>query len=431
MSDIAPRPSFPEALRFWMRLGLISFGGPAGQIAIMHTELVDKRRWVSEAQFLHGLNYCMLLPGPEAQQLATYLGWLMHRTKGGIAAGALFVLPSALILWVLSWLYVSHGSMPSVAGVFVGLKPAVLAIVLAAVLRIGQRVLKTSALWIVASVALAAIAWLHVPFPFIVIGAALIGWFGGKACPDWFKASLGHGSKATTRAEASRPTGGWMRAVRVTSVCVILWAAPVLVALGWLGSGHVLVKQGVFFSKAAMVTFGGAYAVLPYVSQRAVEVYGWVTPGEMLDGLGLAETTPGPLIMVLQFVGFLGGWKAAAPFSPWLGATLAAAITTWTTFLPSFLWIFLSAPHIERLGENRRLNAVLSTITAAIAGVMLNLALWFGGHVLWPEGKAVNGFGIAIAALAFVALQRYKVNLIAIIAAAAVAGGLAACLGIV
>ena len=412
-------PTFTEAFRFWLKLGFISFGGPTGQIAIMHTELVEKKKWISEARFLHALNYCMILPGPEAQQLAIYIGWLLHRTWGGIVAGALFVLPSAFILWALTWLYATCGNVPLVAAVFDGLKPAVLAIVLGAVLRIGKKSLKNEVMWVLAAVAFTAIYFFKVPFPIIILAAGALGLAGGKFWKEKFAVIKGHGDKKsdasilddeTDSPAHTKPT--LARAIKVCAVCLTLWWLPVLLIGLWLGFDHLLVQQGLFFSKAAMVTFGGAYAVLPYVSQQAVENFHWVAPGQMLDGLGLAETTPGPLIMVLQFVGFLGGWNHPAPLSPLAMATLGACITTWTTFLPCFLWIFLGAPHIEQLRGNAKLTAALSAITAAVVGVVLNLAVWFGLHVLFPAGQPVNWFGVIVCLIAFAGMVRWKWGII-------------------
>jgi chromate transporter len=429
-----PQPTRAEAFRFWLKLGLISFGGPTGQIAIMHAELVEKRRWISEARFLHALNYCMLLPGPEAQQLATYIGWLLHRTWGGVIAGTLFVLPSALLLWGLSFIYVAWGSLPGISAVFDGLKPAVLAIVVAAGFRIGRRTLRNEVMATIALLAFAAIYFGRVPFPLIIAAAALVGWIGHRVRPDKFQVVKGHGamtgggSVIGEQAVAhARPSLG--RALRVTAVCLTLWWVPVLLTGAVLGWDHVLFRQGLFFSKAALVTFGGAYAVLPYVSQQAVEHYQWLQPGQMLDGLALAETTPGPLIMVLQFVGFVGAWQQPAPFSPLVGATLGAAITTWVTFLPCFLWIFLGAPYIERLREHRALTAALSAITAAVAGVVLNLAVWFGSHVLGPTDGAIDWLDVAIALVALVGLVRWKWDIMAVVAGAALVGLLRWALG--
>ena len=423
------RPSFAETFRFWLKLGFISFGGPTGQIAIMHAELVEKRKWISEARFLHALNYCMLLPGPEAQQLATYVGWLLHRTWGGIVAGALFVLPSALMLWGLSWIYAAHGDVRWIAAVFDGLKPAVLAIVACAVLRIGGKVLKNEVMWAMAVMAFVGIYFFKLPFPIIIVAAAAIGLIGEKMWKTKFAVLKSHAGKSDMRAVigdhadlASDTTPSWSRALKVIGVCGTLWWLPVI-ALGlWLGTDHTLFKQGIFFSKAAMVTFGGAYAVLPYVSQQAVENFQWVTAPQMLDGLGLAETTPGPLIMVLQFVGFLGGWKLHTPLSPLTTATLGAFITTWTTFLPCFLWIFLGAPYIEQMRSNSKLTAALSAITAAVVGVILNLAVWFGLHVLFPATQPVNWLGIVIAVISFAGMVKWKWGVIPVVFGAGVLG---------
>ncbi len=415
------RPTFREALRFWLKLGFISFGGPAGQIAVMHTELVDRKKWIGEQQFLHALNFCMLLPGPEATQLAIYCGWLMHRAWGGIVAGVLFVLPGAAVLWALSYVYAAYGQVEWIAGVFDGLKPAVTAIVVAAVIRIGQRALKNPAMWAVAAVAFAEIFFFRAPFPAIVALAAAVGFVRGK----WFGIAQTNGAAVEPgRLTTVKPT--WGRAVRVIGVSVVLWFAPIAAA-GWaLGWDTTLVHEGIFFSKAAMVTFGGAYAVLPYVAQHAVEQFHWLTAPQMLDGLGLAETTPGPLIMVLQFVGFLGAWHQAGPMNPLLAGTLGAAMTTWTTFVPCFLWIFLGAPYIERVRNNARLAGALATVTAAVVGVILNLAVWFGWHTFARGGQGwVNGidwFAVNLALAAFLVMQRWKVGIIPVVLACGAIG---------
>jgi chromate transporter len=424
----ASHPTFREALCFWLKLGLISFGGPSGQIAIMHTELVEKKKWIGEERFLHALNYCMLLPGPEATQLATYCGWLLHRTWGGIAAGVLFVLPSALLLWLLSYVYVAYGQVAWVAAAFGGLKPAVTAIVISAVIRIGQRALKTSLMWTLAAAAFAALFFFHAPFPVVVVTAAAVGFLGGKFFPQWFpRAEAAKTNEGTATIddrdaapEHTRPS--WTRAFKVLTLSLALWWAPVIAAGLWQGWHGTLAQQGFFFSKAAMVTFGGAYAVLPYVGQQAVEHYGWLSTPQMLDGLGLAETTPGPLIMVLQFVGFLGGWNQSGALTPLLAATLGAAITTWTTFVPCFLWIFLGGPHIEQLRGNLHLSRSLSTVTASVVGVILNLAVWFGLHVFLPARGVIDWFALVVCVAAFVAIQRFKVGVIPIVAAAALLG---------
>lgn len=427
--DPLHRPTFREALAFWLKLGFISFGGPTGQIAIMHNELVERRRWIGEAQFLHGLNFCMLLPGPEAQQLAIYIGWLLHRTLGGLVAGILFVLPSAILLWILSYIYVVYGSVPWIAAVFDGLKPAVLAIVADAVLRIGKRALKTHFLWSISGAAFVAIFFFKVPFPIIIFSAALLG-FVLQSTP-WKGLILADAksSSATTKLSenllepAPDPLRGHPlgRALRVLLVCVTLWFTPIALAAAMLGRDHTLAREGVFFSKAAMVTFGGAYAVLPYVAQQAVEHFRWLAPNQMLDGLALAETTPGPLIMVVQFVGFLGAWNHPGSLSPLVAATLGAALTTWATFVPCFLWIFLGAPYLEHLRKNRSLSGALTAITAAVVGVVLNLAVWFAGGVLIHSGQ-INWISFFIAALAFVALRRFKLGVIPVVGIAALIG---------
>jgi len=427
MAVIPPRPSFAEACRFWAKLGFISFGGPTGQIAIMHRELVEERGWIEEERFVHALNYCMLLPGPEAQQLATYCGWLLHGTKGGFVAGAFFVLPSVVILWALSWLYVTHGQQPWVIGVLAGLKPAVVAIVASAVIRIGSRVLKNPVMWLIASAALLAISIFHLPFPAIIGLAALIGYFGGRQFPVRF-AVLSLSRENDRNDVANETQRGDRRSWIVALCCLIAWWTPVAFLCWRFGYQHTFTQQGLFFSKAAMVTVGGAYAVLPYVAQQAVDQFGWLTRGEMIDGLGLAETTPGPLIMVLQFVGFLGGWKNAAPLSPLAGGTLGAFITTWTTFAPSFFYIFVGAPYIERARNWKVLTAALSAVTAAVVGVIVNLALWFGRETLIPS-EGINLFGCAVAVIAFAALQWRKWNVIPVVGTAAAMGIMAQMLG--
>jgi chromate transporter len=422
-------PTFAEAFRFWLKLGFISFGGPTGQIAIMHAELVEKKKWISETRFLHALNYCMLLPGPEATQLATYVGWLLHKTWGGIVAGVLFVLPSAFILWALSYVYVAFGHVAWVGSVFYGLKPAVVAIVAAAVIRIGRRALKNEVMWTIAAAAFAAIYFLKAPFPLIVFAAGIIGLIGARFWPGKFIIAV-HGAKTgeagavigddTEAAAHTKPS--LARALRVLGVSLMLWWTPLILLGRWVGWNDTLVREGIFFSKAAMVTFGGAYAVLPYVSQQAVENYHWLSPLQMLDGLGLAETTPGPLIMVLQFVGFLGAWQHPGHLPPLLAATLGAFITTWTTFVPCFLWIFLGAPHIEQLRGHARITAALSTVTAAVVGVVLNLAVWFGIHVLRPEGAGVDWFAAGLSMVAFAGMQRWKWDIVPVVLGAGVLG---------
>src|SRR5437660_1406451 len=386
-------PSFGEALRFWLKLGFVSFGGPSGQIAMMHTELVEKKRWIDNARFLHALNFCMLLPGPEAQQLAIYIGWLLHKTRGGIVAGALFVIPSIFILWALSYVYVAFGNIPWIAAIFYGLKPAVLAIVAAAVIRIGSKALKNAVMWSLALAAFVAIYFFHVPFPLIIIGAGILGLIGSKILPEYFRGEVAHPldvDLARDLAGRAKPT--WLHALKISATWIMIWALPLALAGIFLGTDHTIFREGIFFSKAAVVTFGGAYAVLPYVAQHAVEHFGWLKTGQMMDGLGLAETTPGPLIMVLQFVGFMAGWNQPGNLSPLVAATAGALITTWVTFTPCYLWVFLGGPHIEQLRGNKRISTALSAITAAVVGVILNLAVWFALHVIHQQTGAIDWF---------------------------------------
>ncbi len=427
--------SFRRALAFWLKLGLISFGGPAGQISIMHQELVERRRWISERRFLHALNYCMLLPGPEAQQLATYIGWLMHGTWGGVVAGVLFVLPSLFILIALSWLYVAFGDVPLVAGLFYGIKPAVTAIVVQAAQRIGSRALKNNALWAIAAASFVAIFALDLPFPLIVLGAAVIGYFGGKLAPQTFSPGGGHGAGRQSFGPAliddDTPTPEharfrWPRLVVLAAAGAALWLLPMglLTALfGWQGT---LTQMGWFFTKAALLTFGGAYAVLPYVYQGAVGHYGWLTPAQMIDGLALGETTPGPLIMVVAFVGFIGGYvqQVFGADQALLAGAVAACLVTWFTFLPSFLFILAGGPLVESTHHELRFTAALTAVTAAVVGVILNLALFFAYHVLWPQG--FNGSfdwpSALIAAAALAALLRFRRGVIQVLVACALLG---------
>ena len=424
--------SFWQAFAFWLKLGFISFGGPAGQISIMHQELVENRRWISERRFLHALNYCMLLPGPEAQQLATYIGWLMHRTWGGIVAGALFVLPSLLILIGLSWVYIAFGEMPLVAGLFYGIKPAVTAIVVQAAHRIGTRALKNNWLWGIAAASFIAIFAANVPFPAIVAAAALVGYLGGRLVPEKFKVGSGHGQADKTYGPAliddDTPTPEharfrWMRLLQVVVVGGLLWLVPMGLLTLWYGWDHTLTQMGWFFTKAALLTFGGAYAVLPYVYQGAVGSYGWLTPTQMIDGLALGETTPGPLIMVVAFVGFVGGYVKAlfGPDMLFLAGAVAASVVTWFTFLPSFLFILAGGPLVESTHDDLKFTAPLTAITAAVVGVILNLALFFGYHVLWPEGFSARFDWVSalIALGSAIALFRFKRNVIHVIAACA------------
>jgi chromate transporter len=438
---------FREAVRVWARIAALSFGGPAGQIAVMHRILVEEKRWIGEARFLHALNYCMLLPGPEAQQLAVYIGWLLHKTKGGLVAGTLFVLPGLVSIMVLSWIYAAFGNVGAVQALFFGLKAAVLAIVLEAVARIGRRALKNNVMLGLAAAAFVAIFAFDVPFPLIILTAALIGYVGGRAGLSTFlTGSNGHGKhgKSVPDAETAlgesvpahaRPSISW--SLRVSTICLVLWLAPVVALLLALGSGNVFTHIAVFFSKMAVVTFGGAYAVLAYVAQQAVETYGWLQPGEMLDGLGLAETTPGPLIMVTQFVGFLGAFRDPGGLNPFVAGTLGGLLTTWVTFVPCFFWIFLGAPFVETIRGNRGLAAALAVITAAVVGVILNLAVWFGLHVLFGEVREVDGFGLsldmpvfatidpvalALTLAAIVAVFYVKIGMIPVLAACSAAG---------
>jgi len=439
-SDQPPAPvPFGQALRLWLKLGLLGFGGPAGQIALMHAELVERRRWISEKRFLHALNYCMLLPGPEAQQLATYMGWLMHGTRGGVWAGVLFVLPSLLILTLLSWLYMVHGQHAVVAGLFYGIKPAVTALVLQAAVRMGSRVLKNAAMWGLAGASFVAIFALQLPFPAIVLAAGLLGYVGVRVTPQFFSSAPAH-TAATRRYGAALidddtapPVHARFSRGRLAAVLgagAALWLAPMALLLASQGAAGTYTQMAWFFTKAALLTFGGAYAVLPYVYQGAVVHYGWLTPTQMIDGLALGETTPGPLIMVVAFVAFVGAWQSAelvALFGPdrlFLAAALAATLVTWFTFLPSFVFILAGGPLVEATHDKLAFTGPLTAITAAVVGVVLNLALFFAWHVLWPQGWS-GGFDLAAAVIALaasLALMRYKRSAIEVIAACAVAG---------
>jgi chromate transporter len=398
--------SFREAVGVWAKIAALSFGGPAGQIAMMHRILVDQKKWIGEARFLHALNYCMLLPGPEAQQLAIYIGWLLHKTKGGLVAGTLFVLPGFVSIMVLSCIYAAYGKVGIVQALFFGLKAAVLAIVLEAVVRIGRRSLKNNVMRAVAAAAFIAIFFYSVPFPIIILTAGIVGFLGNRLGRPEFSAGGGHGAagdKGLSDADSAlgeempahaRPTAAW--SLKIGGIFLFLWLAPVAILLLTLGSGNVFTQISVFFSKMAVVTFGGAYAVLAYVAQEAVQTYRWLAPGEMLDGLGMAETTPGPLIMVLQFVGFMGAFRDPNGLPPLLAGALGGILATWVTFTPCFLWIFVGAPFIERLRENKALSAALATITAAVVGVVLNLAIWFALHVLFAEQWLMQALGMRL-----------------------------------
>ncbi len=439
--------SWAEAFRLWLRVALMSFGGPAGQIAVMHRILVDEKRWISESRFLHALNYCMLLPGPEAQQLATYVGWLMHRSAGGLLAGGLFIVPGVVSIMALSYVYAAFGKVGFVAALFFGLKAAVLAIVLEAVVRVGKRALQNNAMVVLAAVAFIGIFFFAVPFPIIVFGAALIGFIGGRLQLELFQVSGGHGNAKERESglvdnllgdglpEHARPRMG--RSLRVSVIWLALWLVPVFGLVMAFGSANVFSQIAIFFSKMAMVTFGGAYAVLAYVAQEAVNNYHWLQPGEMLDGLGMAETTPGPLIMVLQFVGFMAAYRDPGALPPMLAGTLGGLLATWVTFTPCFLWIFLGAPFIEQLRGNKSLSAALSAITAAVVGVILNLAIWFAIHSIFRDVRPVRGFGLAFDApipasvepwalalsiAAAVAIFRFKAGMIPTLAACSLAG---------
>jgi chromate transporter len=439
MSEI----SYREALRTWVRVGLLSFGGPAGQIAVMHRILVEEKKWIGERRFLHALNYCMLLPGPEAMQLATYIGWLLHGWRGGLTAGVLFVLPGFLSILALSILYAVFRETGLVSALFFGLKAATLAVVVEAVLRIGKKALKSRLLVAIAVLAFVAIYFFEVPFPLIILAAAATGMLCNRYCksfshpnPSSEQKEDPHGTPIGDR-QAVRATPSVRGTLRVASTWLVVWAAPLVALFTVLGPGHVLTIEGVFFSKAAVVTFGGAYAVLAYVAQQAQAVYGWLSPGEMLDGLGMAETTPGPLIQVVQFVGFMGAFRNPAPFGPLEAGILASVVVTWVTFAPCFLWIFVGAPYIERLRAHAGLAAGLTAITAAVVGVILNLAVWFALHVafgqveewhgygfrvLWPDLATTRLPALMIAASAFFTLFKLKWNMILTLGIAAAVG---------
>jgi chromate transporter len=438
---------FGEAMKVWARVAALSFGGPAGQIAVMHRIIVEEKKWIGEQRFLQAFNYCTLLPGPEAQQLAIYIGWLMHRTKGGLVAGTLFVLPGLLAIMALSWIYVLLGNVPLVQGLFFGLKAAVLVIVIEAVLRVGRRALKNNVMRGLAAAAFMALFFYDVPFPLVIVVAGVIGYLGGRAALPVFLAGGGHGKIGGTQvadAESllgeatpphARPNMRW--SLSITAIFIALWLTPVAALYLGLGGDNVFTRIGIFFSEMAVVTFGGAYAVLAYVAQEAVQNYQWATAGEMLDGLGMAETTPGPLIMVTQFVGFLGAWREPGSLPPLLAATLGGLLTTWVTFVPCFLWIFFGAPFVEALRSNKALGAALGAITAAVVGVILNLAIWFALHVLFaqlepasflgatvevPVWNTVNLPSLLLALAAAIAIFRFKLGMIPVLLASSLAG---------
>jgi chromate transporter len=428
MSEPTPHPSFSEAFKFWLKLGFISFGGPTGQIAIMHQELVEKRRWISNTRFLQGLNYCMLLPGPEAKQLAIYIGWLLHKIPGGVVAGVFFVLPSIFILFGLSLLYAAYGNIPWIAAVFSGLKPAVLAIVAAAVIKIAQKALKNGILITLAALSFVAIFFFQAPFPLIILTAGLLGLIGGTYFPSRFQVIRekdGVSEDAYVQYceldTACHTDPSLRRNVSLLLVFLLLWIIPVA-ALLLLNTQSVFVTEAFFFTKAAFLTFGGAYAVLTYIAQAGVEQYGWLTGPQMIDGLGLAETTPGPLIMVVQFVGFMAGWNNPGSWSPVTAGLIGSLIATYFTFLPSFLFIMLGGPYLEKFRQNKKLTAALSAVTATVVGVVLNLAVWFGIQILIPAPGRINVFGLVLGLASFAALQWGKIGMISLILAAGAAG---------
>ena len=449
MNDQTARPvpgthgvSFRDAVRFWVKLGFINFGGPTGQIAIMHDELVERRRWISNGRFLHALNFCMLLPGPEAQQLAIYVGWLLHKVRGGLVAGIFFILPAFFLILGLSWVYVVHGDVAPIAGIFSGLQAAVVGIIAAAFIRLGKRALHSAALVAIAAAAFMAIFAVRVPFPFIILGALLVGSLGGRWWPRLFppvQEGQRHGESAIPddgeALEHTLPSLG--RSVRVLTVGLGAWLLPLIAVSLAPGAPAVLEDEAIFFSKAAMVTFGGAYAVLAYLNQAAVYQFGWLTAGQMVTGLGLAESTPGPLIMVTEFVGFIAGYRFPGELDPLVGGVLGATVATWATFAPSFLWIFLGAPYIERLRNNRALTTTLSAVTAAVVGVVLNLAVTFGIQTLFdrvgttrvlsttlpaPSWASIDIFALAVAAFSFLALWKLRPNILWVVLASALAG---------
>ncbi len=446
--------SFREAFQVWLRVALLSFGGPAGQIAVMHRILVDEKNWISESRFLHALNYCMLLPGPEAQQLATYIGWLLHRTAGGIMAGGLFILPGIIAIMGLSYIYAAYGNVGFVEALFFGLKAAVLAIVIQAVVRVGKRALRNRIMIALAAAAFIGIFFFNVPFPIIIISAGVIGYLGAKSGRSEF-AAVAHGGNGKKEAAVDSMLGDELpdhvrptvpRALRVSAVWLLLWLVPVGALLIGLGQENVFSQIALFFSKMALVTFGGAYAVLAYVAQQAVEHYHWVQPREMLDGLGMAETTPGPLIMVLQFVGFMAAFRDPGTLSPMLAGTLGGLLATWVTFTPCFLWIFLGAPFIERLRGNKGLAGALTAITAAVVGVILNLSIWFALHTVFRETTPVHSTGLSfdmpvlssidIAALvlavaAATAVFRFNLGMLTVLGGSCAAGVLLRLVGII
>ena len=440
---------FGEAVLVWLKISLLSFGGPAGQIAVMHRLLVDELKWVSEKRFLHALNFCMLLPGPEAQQLTIYLGWLLHRVRGGVVAGVLFVLPGALTVLFLSMIYVTYQQAMAVSSIFFGVKAAVLSIVTVALARLARKVIRRASLMGITAASFIASFVFAVPFPLVIAGAALAAFVLGRGAEDDVAESSADPDRAIDRKLTGDTPPKRGQAFLVAGICATLWLAPIMVLYGWLGAGHVFVQQSMFFSQVAVVTFGGAYAVLSYMAQQAVGHYGWLSAGEMLDGLGMAETTPGPLIMVTQFVGFLGAYRSPGMLDPMLAGCLGALVTTWVTFAPCFLWIFLGAPFIESLRGNRVLAVALTGITAAVVGVILNLAIWFGLRVLFADLAEVtlpltDGISLSLPVLSsfdplacaimvgtLLAITRFRVGMIKVLAASAAAGLVLGAVGLV
>ncbi len=409
--------TFRQAFLYWLKLGFISFGGPTGQIAMMHKEVVEKKKWMAEDHFLHALNFCMLLPGPEAQQLATYIGWQLHGTRGALTAGILFVLPSVFILWGLSWIYIAFGTIPSVAALFFGLKPAVAAIVAEAVVRIGKKSLKNKWLVALAAISFIAIYFRNVPFPVIVLGAGIIGYVASSRLTAVSAPSSNDAPDIEMTA-----SDGWLRALRITVIGLVLWFLPLVILGLWRGWDDILVDIGVLFSKAAVVTFGGAYAVLGYIGQQAVTIHGWLLPEQMMDGLGLAETTPGPLIMVNQFVAYVAAYTHAPGTAPALSGAIGGLVATWVTFTPSMLWIFIGAPYIDSLRRNVKLSSALAAITAAVVGVVLNLGVTFTRHTLFPDVGGFEWYALVAALAAFVGMKRFKWDMIPVIIGSALAG---------
>jgi chromate transporter len=450
--DYAHGISFNEALRVWLRVAILSFGGPAGQIAVMHRILVEEKNWISEGRFLHALNYCMLLPGPEAQQLATYIGWLLHRTVGGIVAGGLFILPGVIAIMGLSYIYAVYGHVGFVEALFFGLKAAELAIVIQAVVRVGKRALRNAIMIAIAAIAFVAIFFFGAPFPLIIIAAGLIGFVGARLGRPEF-AAVEHGGKSTAAIDSmlgeavpDHVRANPSRTLRVAAVWPTLWLVPVFALIVGLGSEDVFSQIAIFFSKMAMVTFGGAYAVLAYVAQQAANYYHWVSPREMLDGLGMAETTPGPLIMVVQFVGFMAAFRESSALSPMLAGALGGLLATWVTFMPCFLWIFVGAPYIEALRGNKALSGALTAITAAVVGVILNLSIWFALHTLFRHTVPIQGFGfsfdapvlasvdlpaLALSIAAATAIFRFNVGMLVVLAASCITGVLLRAAGVI